>query len=160
MVKHGDLITHGVRSERRHAAFTLVSYAIHFIPNDRRGSASFAALMAMMDGSGGSVPADARSLARFHLRDIAKRVDTALAGDPINVMVVLFNGTSFGPKLDATDYLEKTYSQEDLVRVYYYLLAHYKTLKSEDPNFDVILDQLDYVWYSFTEETIQKVDPK
>lgn len=30
---------------------------------------------------GGSIPADARSLARFHLKEIAKRIDTALAAE-------------------------------------------------------------------------------
>ncbi len=52
------------------------------------GSLSLASLMAMMDGSGGSVPADARSLARFHLKEIAKKLDTALAAKPADETTV------------------------------------------------------------------------
>lgn len=49
------------------------------------GSLSLDDLMSMMmDGGGSAVPQDARSLARFHLRELGKRVDIALKSKPEN----------------------------------------------------------------------------
>ena len=38
----------------------------------------------LMDGGGPGVPQDARSLARFHLRELGKRIDFALKAKPAN----------------------------------------------------------------------------
>jgi hypothetical protein len=53
---------------------------------ERSGGSSFSFFM----GSGGSTPPDARSLARFHLKEIAKKIDVALiakAGDTDETIV-------------------------------------------------------------------------
>lgn len=46
-----------------------------------RSGGSQGGFMIVMGGGGGSVPADARSLARLHLKEIAKKVDAALASE-------------------------------------------------------------------------------
>jgi hypothetical protein len=48
----------------------------------RSGPISLEELFEMMAGGGGSVPPDARSLARFHLTEIGKRIDRALKAGP------------------------------------------------------------------------------
>jgi hypothetical protein len=50
---------------------------------DKSGSGnSRVFFLVLLEGSGGSVPPDARSLARYHLRNIGKRIDLALTAKP------------------------------------------------------------------------------
>jgi hypothetical protein len=46
------------------------------------GSMSIDEILSMMSGGAGSIPPDARSLARFHLKEIGKRIDSALKAKP------------------------------------------------------------------------------
>jgi len=46
------------------------------------GGGSMMFFLMMMDGGGGTAPPDARSLARFHLREISKKIDATLKAKP------------------------------------------------------------------------------
>ncbi len=69
---HSSIVRRNLQREHLKKLATLV------LGEKSSGGGSMRGFLVLVEGSSGSVPPDARSLARYHLREIGKRIDTAL----------------------------------------------------------------------------------
>ena len=69
---------------RRNLQRDYVGRLAGMVLGSRGGSGSFSGLpsFVILSGGGGSMPADARALARLHMKEISKKIDAALAANP------------------------------------------------------------------------------
>ena len=60
-------------------------FAVGLVLGERPSGGLSFFLLSVVEMDSGTVPPDARSLARFHLREIGKRIDAALKAKPADV---------------------------------------------------------------------------